>query len=378
MDEKYVVPALAPAEAEEFWGGSDALADPGAVPGTQAAARAGRSFEIVPGPEDCWLLYLYEDGREAGAGQFPEDCYCDALEAGEEFCAAADPQPETLEPVETEAGAGPIPVWYRKESGYACCVGIDMPEVGHVHAADCPAMRWNHPCGTDIEIPPVRSGREDAGFPIEQKALAGELGAEPQPPGNLASAPAVIGKEVRELIAEIDAAIMRSNEKRDRTERLLTQLLFAARDVADRNILCGSLAPANTAPAAVCTECHMVEHLGKLTHAGTCCTGRVLGILEALTDVEVNSDGKETGEKVGRAADGILPRGFKVCMKCGSHSGEWDAETVPENYARVEMLGLNQLMTHGPNGNWNILTHRCESKLRGVDVLFGMAKGGVQ
>lgn len=283
MGKLQVVPALATAEAEEFLGGSDALADPGAVPGTQAAARAGRSFEIVPGPEDCWLLYLYEDGREAGAGQFPEDSYCDALEAGEEFCAAADPQPETLEPVETEAGAGPIPVWYRKESGYACCVGIDMPEVGHVHAADCPAMRRNRPCGTDIEIPPVRSGAESVVGEVPWRGLADGAAAEP-------------------------SEIARS--RRELQDVCLSQLIFAARDLAQTRLI-PHVEFADGYQPGWCLECQMTEHLGRIVHGVTCRAGRVLGLIAELCATLPSFDPtrKETatdGER-GCAGDGIRP-----------------------------------------------------------------------
>lgn len=322
MHENRVVPALTPVEAEEFRSGEDALADPGPVPGTS-------------------------------------------------------------EHLDTRPPA--VPVCFRKLPGHSCCVGIDMPEVGHVHSLDCPATarhaathinnadRWLMP---PFEIPPARSGRGDAGAdPRGQGFRAGEYlpGHVPEPLRSFISdaacrvSPGVIGKGVRELIAEIDAAIMRNNEKRDEIERLLGQLLFASRDLAERNILGRVEATSAHGDKALtpawCRECRMTENVGKIPHAASCYTGRVLGLLDALMSLELNSDGKETGEETGRAGDGTRLRGLKerVCLKCGARGGRWMVAEVPAATFDLSQLGLNQLSGGAfKSDEVAIYTHLCD------------------
>jgi hypothetical protein len=321
-----------------------------------AIPATGRGYWIVSDNSGTRVTF-FEDGKEAGGGFFPppdEDGFGghdEAVEYAESWVSGA------AEPSD--------------DSTSDSAVGVDLPGVGHVRAADCPAI-----------LPTVVRGRPYVAGEVSERLAAFVS----DPP--CVTSPGVIGKEVRELIAEIDAAIMRNNEKRDQTERLLTQLLFAARGLAERNVLGQAKKPIDGGLEQVmpawCTECQMVEHLGKIPHAATCRTGRVLGILEALTSLAVKSDGKETGEEAGCAGDGIRPRGLvqRVCLKCGERGGIWQEELRPASEIQIHLLGLNQLVSDGPGDGETVKlsTHNCgKRKLRGVDALFGgRAKGGAR
>jgi hypothetical protein len=97
--------------------------------------------------------------------------------------------------------------------------------------------------------------------------------------------------------------------------------------------------------------------------------------LSALIALDINPTGKETakdGETDG-AGDGIRPRGLqhKICLKCGSRGGVWTAAHHPGR-ADLSLLGLNQVVGVGlDEDSYTLHTHQCESRLYGVDVLFG-------
>jgi hypothetical protein len=151
-------------------------------------------------------------------------------------------------------------------------------------------------------------------------------------------------------------------------EGMLAQLLFAARDLAEQNIL-GAGWPAVVdmpAPASWCRECQMTERLDRLQHTNTCRTGRVLRIVDELcSTLDFKPGGKEaaTGEKTDRAGDGIRLRGLteRVCLKCGAHGGHWIIAEVPAATFDVSQLGLNQLVGNAwKSDKVTIFTHRCE------------------
>jgi hypothetical protein len=243
---------------------------------------------------------------------------------------------------------------YLKNTDHTCCAGVDVPGVGHTHAPDCPAMARR------AQLP------ETLGDFVSEPACRDAVG--------------IIGKEVRELIAEIDGAL--SPQRRGpvagdpaiaahdaqvaHREGLLAQLLFAARDLAEQSILGGGwLAVADMpAPACWCRECQMTEHLGRLQHTDTCRAGRVLRIVAELI-LTLDPKRKETatdGER-GSAGDGIRPRGLteRVCLKCGARGGRWIIAEVPAATFDVSRLGLNRLVgTAWKSDEVAIFTHRCE------------------
>ncbi len=122
-----------------------------------------------------------------------------------------------------------------------CCVGIDYPGIGYVHAVGCGSNRAAH-CS--------------------------------------------------------DAALAAN-----RREGLLAQLIFAANNLAEANILPGS--------APICRECYRGVSVARASHAESCLTGRVLDLIEVLVaNDSIPTERKETaGGEEGRAGEGVLPRG---------------------------------------------------------------------
>jgi hypothetical protein len=319
-------------------------------------------------------LRLLENGAPAGGGQFPDDQYDDALEEGQSWCdayGAEVAEPDNIDHLSTEtadpAAVRPKRQWeqaeqfraeaafeaaapfrsrrvFLKTPAHTCCVGVDLPGVGHTHAPDCPAMARR------AQMP---------------ETLA-DFVSEPA----CRRMPDQIAVEVRELIAEIDGAIAASDARRAHREGLLAQLLFAARDQAEQNILGGGW-PAvadEPAPARWCRECQMTEHLGRLSHTDTCRTGRVLRIVADLI-LTLDPKGKEATPDLERgcAGDGIRPRGLteRVCLKCGVRGGVWHVSEVPAATFDLSLLGLNQVAgTAWRNDEVAIFTHECASLLR--------------
>jgi len=203
-----------------------------------------------------------------------------------------------------------------------CCVGIDQPGVGFVHAADC-------------AVSPNAVTRFPGGGSNWAKANPGIAAHVPpsllrllnnEPPADL------IWRqrdsiEDGDLLVAFDSSLRILKARLVRREDLLSQLLFAARDLAEQNILGKDWAPipAGAHAASWCRECQMTEHLGRLQHTDTCRTGRVLGIIGELTSTsDFDSKGKEAAPENGpratgfgcvgvqgetvRAGDGIRPR----------------------------------------------------------------------
>jgi hypothetical protein len=138
---------------------------------------------------------------------------------------------------------------FLKAPGLTCCVGVDMPERGHVHSHDCPAV--------------------DRG--------AAETSPDP------------------------------AHDFRTECERLLCPLLFAARDSAQAQIV-----PGRRSRPAWCTECRGCDEVtpNLIAHKSTCKTGRVLSILAALAGAlasNLNRKEAATEGRTGRVGDGIRP-----------------------------------------------------------------------
>lgn len=85
---------------------------------------------------------------------------------------------------------------------------------------------------------------------------------------------------------------------RDIREPLLAELIFAARDLAHRNIF------EDSAFSWFCRECQKTQGLSELTHSATCRTGRVLRIVDALV---ATLDSKPAG--LAAAPEGVVAPG---------------------------------------------------------------------
>ena len=230
-----------------------------------------------------------------------------------------------------------------------CCVGIDQPGVGHVHEPGC-----------EQAGEPKRSVLPGRSYLAGQ--ISDRLAAFVSDPACVTSA-GVIGKEVRELIAEIDAAIEHSNAVRDQRERLLIQLLFASRDLAAESISIES-------SRAVCRCGAIGDTPTRIQHARTCNAHRVQRILSDLFSLDLNPNGKEAAPdgETGCAGDGIRLRGLaeRVCLKCGARGGDWHAEKRPAGEIDLSLLGLNQLVSDDGDGeSVTLYTHRCGLRSKG-------------
>jgi len=216
--------------------------------------------------------------------------------------------------------SGPIPPAparvYLKNSTHSCCQGVDVPGVGHAHAPDC----------QEATVTVV----------IDAAVLRN------------------VSQETRQLIAKIDAALGPLDALRDRRNGLLGQLVFAPRELAEQSVI-GQLrghAEASQSGEAWCRECQMTEHLGRLLHAESCKTGRVLRVLAELCALP---------------SDGICSRGLTdlVCLKCGERGGQgWSwAPSVGE--VDLSLLGLNQAVKKSTHGTPVIYTHDCACQKEG-------------
>ncbi len=157
------------------------------------------------------------------------------------------------------------------ETRTTCCAGIDLPGVGNVHSAGCPH-----------EGLPRRSGQER------------RTGETLEPLQSLA------GGDTKDCALD--------DEYRNARERLLSQLIFAARDLAESYIEPG----AGDEPT-YCAECvgKEVAASGLIAHEARCKTGRVLQLLDSLCALSTFTPGRKetaTDGETGRAGDGIRLR----------------------------------------------------------------------
>lgn len=223
------------------------------------------------------------------------------------------------------------------ETESTCCAGTDLPGVGNVHSAGCP-----------LEGLPRRSGQERrlGGIPETSKDLVGggDREAPKTLPEPLAAFVEAMGPEdlVVRLSAD-DVLEMRAFDCADHERnRLLSQLLFVARDLAESRIMrVGDRGEGKLITPSWCMECQQNEADGSIAHAPGCKTGRVLAVLLELVvagkapvlfcgiDLAsgsdwisaplVNPDGKEAapdGERP-EAGDGIRPRGLSISEEKG-------------------------------------------------------------
>jgi hypothetical protein len=140
------------------------------------------------------------------------------------------------------------------EPDRACA--IDVPAVGLTPASQLPSL--------DACAPPT----DGSPFPETLKTV-------------IDLAP-VDGFDVR--LSANDVLEMRAFDRRDRERnRHLSQLIFAARDLAESRIMrAWKCDGAELVTPSWCRECHHNEMLGSIVHASDCKTGRVLDILLQL------------------------------------------------------------------------------------------------
>lgn len=178
---------------------------------------------------------------------------------------------------------------FLKNPNHTCCIGIDVPGVGHIHAYTCPAMERH-----------VRSAA--------RPYIAGEV---PEPLKSF-----VDGDEFDPELSAADFEIIRHAELvQAERDRLLTQLLFAARNLAEANIIV-SFRSHETGKPLSCRECHFgATSDGTLRHARSCNTGHTFDILAALmATLSFDPNQKEAATDGGtdRAGDGIRPHGIRL------------------------------------------------------------------
>jgi hypothetical protein len=148
------------------------------------------------------------------------------------------------------------PLYCGKPSKGPWQFGVDMPGVGRV-----PASYVEPQATRSVDVPAV-------GLPESLKTFV-----------DLAP---VDGFDVR--LTSDDVLEMRAFDRRDRERnRHLSQLIFAARDLAESRIMrAWKCDGAELVTPSWCRECHHNEMLGSIVHASDCKTGRVLDILLQL------------------------------------------------------------------------------------------------
>ena len=189
-----------------------------------------------------------------------------------------------------------------------------MPGVGFVHASQCP-------------VSPDRVDR------LRCATLPGSP-----------YVPNVVPEPLRSYVSEPGLDLVEDKPRAfdaEEREALMCELLFAARDVAGRNVHDGVAGP--RLECRECWECRQVEHQGKIAHTANCSTGRVFAIVDKLTKLtrkEVPADQEPV-----RAGEGIRLRGLndRLCPKCGKRGGEW----LKEELGRVaEKTGYLAVYAH--------------------------------
>ena len=220
------------------------------------------------------------------------------------------------------------------------CTPVDEPGVGITHAAGCPLRRVARSVMRHME---ARGAQQptDSGLGF-----------------------------VDVLIVELNSLLDRLHNRRGRRDELLGQLIFAARDLAQRNLMLA----AGVSPHADCCECFMGSVNSVITHTTTCKTGRVLIIDGLLETSDFNGEENAADLETNRAGDGIRLRGLneRVCLKCGERGGDWVAEAKPEGEVELSSLGLNQCVGapfQGESGH-TLYTHRCRPSRSDIGALF--------
>jgi hypothetical protein len=156
-------------------------------------------------------------------------------------------------------------------NAFGCCVGVDVPGVGHVHWADCVRLHRATLPATD-HVP----------------------GKVPEPLRSYVSDLALVDRE-----------------------GLLGQLLFAARDLAQANIY----DPRRREPNRLgmfdgCQECRRKSYLNTKPHLTTCRTGRVLDLVDRILAVGKSSTSQSIKKEAAPAEESHAGDGIRSGEGC--------------------------------------------------------------
>ncbi len=275
-----------------------------------------------------------------------------------------------------------------------CCVGVDLPGVGLIHAANCPNRAVAERVVDELLDGPVSRGSAYRAGEVPStlrdfvdgveftgkycslcgaKRLSSGVCSQPHNPRGFQGC----------WDPQHDLRVEQNARRAALRDGLLGQLLFAARALAQRNLAdldVTTMVDKAEKRLVVCRECGA---MGNEPHQSTCCTDRVLGLIGKIsaTPTAEPNDSKSSekekapeGETAG-ADDGIRARGLaeRVCLKCGSRTGVWIAEVKPESEVWLHDLALNQCVgSAGIDGGHVLYTHQCTSLAhRGINALFG-------
>jgi hypothetical protein len=220
-----------------------------------------------------------------------------------------------------------------------CCTGVDLPGVGFRHAASC------------TETPDAITS-----FPGDSPALGASLLRllNDEPPADLTW---------RERDDPRAAAVMPSGAHHAFFPALLvTDLMVAARDVAEANIYSYN-------EKLRCKTCGHAAHTGRnLAHAKNCNTGRIFELFAALMAERVANSNLKQKEVLPKAAIpgagmGARPQwqNERQCGLCGEIGGMWQAEARPKPSVKLSLLAQNQCVGASVNGRGHTLyTHLCK------------------
>lgn len=230
-------------------------------------------------------------------------------------------QTGTLEHLDTQAASA--------TGAPFCCVGVDMPGLGRLHGPDC--IQRGRPYATGEVPPSLRAFLDGDSSSSVARSLVDRM---------------LAGGEISAVQFEDARKFELAESQR---ERLLCQLMFAAKDLGEAQI-----EPLDGDEPAFCTECVAEARMGDaIAHEDHCRTGRVLGILRdlAATLPEFNPSRKEAAPdgETGRAGDGIRPRGIPLT----------DAARSLRQAALEEMVSLPGRLT------WQC--NVCGSSVTGLD-----------
>jgi hypothetical protein len=137
--------------------------------------------------------------------------------------------------------------------------------------------------------------------------------------------------------------------------RQLSQLVFAARDLAESRIMkAWDRTGADLVTPSWCMECQHNEIHGSIVHAANCRTGRVLDVLLQLVQLAAKSSLADEAR--------LKPLRERVCLKCGVRNGlQWLSREISEAEFRAQALSMNECWDAAltPGGMRVIHTHHC-------------------
>lgn len=205
--------------------------------------------------------------------------------------APAEPEPDRHNPSTISADAD-APALKKRRA--LCCVGVDEPGVGHVHASNCVLRGRAYTAGEMSDGLRAFLDGETDHFDSTAAEFARELSLLRQ---------MEIGEPSSPQLPEA------------RVARLMAQLLFATRDLAESRVHRGW----SENVKSHCFECGgMPVGYTDVAHEPECKTGRVLRILAdlcALPSVDLNRKETAPGGDLGRAGEGVRspqPQGFPI------------------------------------------------------------------